>query len=311
MSRRPPYVTEADICALGLSPKEIRNAVAAGFRARAEGAVELPAKIGVHSRAGSLQHAMPVVMGDLAAVKWISIGSQPGSGGPYIHSELILSDAVTGATIAIMDSGWLTALRTAAVSALAAEAFVQGAPDTLTILGAGLQARTHLAALRDIFPLRRLRVASRRPESVIAIADDPVAQGLAVEPISADALLDECTLLLTAISGPRQVQGLLDAGRISGDAFVMAVDLATSWDPATFAAFDAIVTDDRAHTLGVTQLGLITPLPRIDADLSEICGGHAPPAARRVLFLAPGVALADIAAARLVAERLSLLPPGR
>lgn len=311
MAPRPPYVTEADIRALGLSPADIRHAVADGFLGRAGGAVDLPAKVGVHSRAGSLQHAMPVVLGDLAAVKWISIGSQPGSAGRYIHSELILSDAVSGATIAIMDAGWLTGLRTAAVSALAAEKLVRTVPNTLTILGAGLQARTHIAALRDVFPLRRLRVASRRPESISALADDPAAHGLVVDVIAPEALLRDCELLLTATSGPRPARGLLDAREIDGAAFVIAVDLAVSWDTAGFSAFDAIVTDDRAHTLGLTELGSVSALPRIDADLAGLCAGEPPPTGRRILFLAPGVALADIAVARLVAERLSLLPAGR
>jgi alanine dehydrogenase len=305
---RPPYITDADIRALRLTPAEVRAALEAAFLARARGEVDMPTKMGVHSNAGSLQHAMPVVYGDLAAVKWVSIGSRPAPPpAPYIHAELILSDAADGRTIAIMQAGWITAIRTAAVSAIAATRLAPPGLDTLTILGAGLQARVHVAALRGVFPLRRLRVASRRAASVAALAEAPEAEGLAVEAIGPEALFRDTRLLLTAISGKAPPGSGLDAHAIAGEILVLAVDLGFSWDSARFDAFDVIVTDDRTHTAGVTASGLIRPLPRLDADLADICAGRVPPPGARTLVLAPGVALADIALARLVVERLGLL----
>jgi ornithine cyclodeaminase/alanine dehydrogenase-like protein (mu-crystallin family) len=303
----PRYVTEEEIRALCLTPAEVRAALEPAFAARARGEVDLPTKIGVHSRAGSIQHAMPVVYGDLAAVKWVSIGSRPvPPPAPYIHAELVLSDAANGRTIAIMDARWITAIRTAAVSAIAAMALGPPGADTLAILGAGLQARTHLDALRDVFPLRRLRVASRRAESIAALSRAREAEGLAVEPIGPEALFRETGLLLTAISGKAPAESRLDAHAITGQLLVLAVDLGFSWDASRFDAFDTIVTDDRAHTGGVTEHGLIPPLPRVDADLAEICAGRRPPRGGKVLVLAPGVALADVALAGAIARRLGL-----
>jgi len=305
---RPPYVTDAEIAALNLTPADVRAALERAFLARARGEVDMPTKIRVHSTAGSLQHAMPVVYGDFAAVKWVSIGSRPAPPpAPYIHGELILSDAIGGRTIAVMQAGWITAVRTAAGSAIAASRLAPPGLDTLTILGAGLQARVHISALREVFPLRRLRVASRRPASVAALADAPEAQGLAVEAIGQERLLTDTRLLLTAISGKAPAGTGLDAHAIAGEILVLAVDLGFSWDATRFDAFDVIVTDDRAHTAGVTANGLIAPLPRLDADLADLCAGRVPPQGSRTLVLAPGVALADIALACLVAERLGLI----
>lgn len=78
---------------------------------------------------------------------------------------VVVFDPETGVPLAMMDAGAVTAVRTAAVSAVATDALA--APDcgTLALLGAGVQARSHLRAMLHVRPgVKRLRIWSRTPE---------------------------------------------------------------------------------------------------------------------------------------------------
>jgi len=74
----------------------------------------------------------------------------------------------TGVPLALMDAGALTAVRTAAVSAVATEALARPDAGDLAVLGSGVQARVHLEAMHLVRPLRRVRVWSRTPENAEA-----------------------------------------------------------------------------------------------------------------------------------------------
>ncbi|WP_327064509.1 ornithine cyclodeaminase family protein [Kitasatospora sp. NBC_01302] len=67
----------------------------------------------------------------------------------------------TGAPLALMDAGAVTAIRTASVSAAATDALARRDAGDLAVLGSGVQARSHLEAMQVVRPLRRVRVWSR------------------------------------------------------------------------------------------------------------------------------------------------------
>lgn len=76
----------------------------------------------------------------------------------------------TGELTAILDGGAITAIRTAAVSAVATNELARADAGNLTILGSGQQARTHLEAIAAVRPLRRVRVWSRNTENALAFS---------------------------------------------------------------------------------------------------------------------------------------------
>ena len=98
----------------------------------------------------------------------------PGNLGTPLDSHqgaVMLFDAHDGRLIGMMDASAVTSIRTAAASALATDLLArQGAAD-LAILGAGVQARTHLEAMRAVRRIVRVRVWSRTPEHAQAFAD--------------------------------------------------------------------------------------------------------------------------------------------
>ncbi|MEU8481911.1 ornithine cyclodeaminase family protein [Streptomyces sp. NPDC048641] len=89
--------------------------------------------------------------------------------GLELHIGIVMVfDPETGAPLALMDAGAVTAVRTAAVSAVATEALARPDAGDLAVLGSGVQARSHLEAMHLVRPLRRVRVWSRTSENAEA-----------------------------------------------------------------------------------------------------------------------------------------------
>src|SRR5438876_3457627 len=83
---------------------------------------------------------------------------------------VMLFDGTTGELLALVNASAITAIRTAAVSALATRLLAREDAGDLAIIGAGVQARSHLAAMNCVRPLRRVRIASGRFENAKSFA---------------------------------------------------------------------------------------------------------------------------------------------
>lgn len=101
-------------------------------------------------------------------------------GNPAIQGVLILHDLATGAPLAILESSYLTALRTGLAGALGAD--VLALPDAVCValIGAGVQARSQLAALRMVRELTSVQVFDSSLDAARTFALDPVCAGLGV-----------------------------------------------------------------------------------------------------------------------------------
>lgn len=107
----------------------------------------------------------------LAGVKAITV--VPGNSATALDSHqgaVLLFDAANGRLLSILDASAITAIRTAAVSGLATSLLARPDAGDLAILGTGIQAATHLAAIRCVRSLRRVRVWGRNPENAAAFA---------------------------------------------------------------------------------------------------------------------------------------------
>src|SRR5882672_7536791 len=94
---------------------------------------------------------------------------------------VMLFDGETGELLAVVNASAITAIRTAAVSALATRLLSQKDACDLAIIGAGVQARSHLAAMSCARPLTRVRVAARSFENARSFAKE--MQPLSAVPI--------------------------------------------------------------------------------------------------------------------------------
>ncbi len=307
------FIQEQDILALGLNPREIREAVADALRQRADGRATLVPKVGVYPPTGGLFHAMPGAIEGLVVVKWLTMGGTVQPGSPRLKSTILASDPLSGELLAAMDGNWLTGVRTAAVTALAAQRLALPQARSAAFIGAGLQARAHAEALSDVLPIDSATVVSGSSASAQAFVEWLGRRGIKAR-VADDArdAVAQADIVITCIPFTGGIKPFVNASWLKPGAFASAVDLGRAWIDDSYGAFDRIVTDDLVHTLAFLETGVVDSPGLFDADLPGLLTQStllsADPATRTLLF-APGVALADAAMAKLVLDRLGLLSP--
>lgn len=231
-----------------------------------------------------------------------------------LHSGLVIVfDPETGAPLALMDAGAVTAVRTAAVSAVATDALARPDADDLAILGSGVQARSHLRAMAAVRTLRRVRVWSRtavNAEKYRAWAAEDTGIEIEVMSSPSDALAGaDLVCTTTATKVPLVAAGDLTAGahvNAVGASFVDHRELS-----AQAVARAAFFVDSRQSALAESgdlkaplTAGLVGP-DHIRAELGEVLLGRLP--GRRdvdeiTLFKSLGLGVQDIMSGFAVAE---------
>src|SRR5215467_69201 len=109
---------------------------------------------------------MPAALLPERAVGLKAITFFPGNEGTELDTHqgaVLLFEAERGRLLAVLDATSITAIRTAAVSGVATRLLARPDAGDLAILGSGVQARTHLEAMRCVRRIRRVRVAGRDP----------------------------------------------------------------------------------------------------------------------------------------------------
>lgn len=303
------YLAAADIAAIDLAPGIARAAIIDAFRAHhARRAISKP-KLSLPLGPGHAFQSMCAAWQDegLAGNKWLGMGNvPPGSGLPAIHALVMLNDFETGRLRAILDGNLLTGLRTAAMSAAAAQFLARADSRCIGFIGCGLQARFHLAALQALLPgLVAVRAFSRTRRSTDAFAAEATQAGFAATACDdAEAVIHDSDVVVTSVPMTDGFEPFLDPAWIPPGAFITSVDVGRSWRPHGLRALDLLVVDDHAqqHESPPVAPGL-GPLGSFDADLSELAGGAKPGRtsdAQRAMFIFRGVALADLAVAAKV-----------
>jgi alanine dehydrogenase len=132
-------VLSHDAVLAAVSPAEAIERTRAAFVRHHEGAWAMPAKVYLESPGHGDFRAMPARGGDLAMLKWISsFPGNPARGLPTVMGVVVLSDAATSAPVGLLDARSVTALRTGAVAAVAAQALARPGARTVGVIGCGL-----------------------------------------------------------------------------------------------------------------------------------------------------------------------------
>src|SRR5882672_11135370 len=178
-------LTKADVVRLLPMPDCIRL-MAEALTERARGNAVQPLRTILRLLDGSgLMATMPASVGTPAAIglKVVSIFPANTLAGRDSHQgAVLLIDSTTGVLQAVLEAGAVTAIRTAAVSGVATERLANPDADDLAILGAGVQAESHLAAIHSVRRLRRVRIWNRSPARAARLASHATERfGLAAE----------------------------------------------------------------------------------------------------------------------------------
>lgn len=237
---------------------------------------------------------------------------------PYESHQgaVLLFEAEHGRLLAMIDASSVTAIRTAAVSALATRLMARPEAGDLAILGTGTQAVMHLEAMRCVRPLRRVRVWGRNPDGARRFAEREGARhGLAVEVAGSvpEAVAGaEIICTTTGATAP-----ILQGEWLAPGAHINAIGAAVQG----FRELDAdavmrsrLIVDRRESALNEAdevrlplREGLITE-EHIRGDLGEVAAGTVAgrtSSAEVTLFKSLGLSVEDVASAHYIYQQAS------
>jgi alanine dehydrogenase len=309
----------------GLLPmKECIETMADAFRALAIGEAQLPLRQVIPlPNSPNLLALMPGQLGSVTRERHrSSIGAKvitvfPGNDATPLDSHLgvvLLFEADTGTLLAIIDASSVTAMRTAAVSGLATRLLSNPEAGDLAILGAGVQAMTHLDAMRCVRPIRRVRIWSRSPERRARFVEKARQQfGISVEPSATVEMCVEGADIICTVTASRQpvLEGTWIAEGAHINAVGAALPTARELDSATVAKSRLYV--DRRESALAEAGDILIPIAEgvisadhIRGELGEVLLGVVPARGSPgevTLFKSLGLAIEDLAAARLIYEK--------
>jgi ornithine cyclodeaminase/alanine dehydrogenase-like protein (mu-crystallin family) len=242
---------------------------------------------------------MPAVYGDVMGTKLVSVFPRNVQRGLHTHLATIqLFRADTGEPLAAMDGRVITAWRTAAVSAIATQVLAPGDARVLAIVGSGVQARTHLHALKLVRGFEEIRVWSRTAEHAERFAAETGATPMSAEQAVRGA---DVTVTVTNASEP-----ILRGAWLKPGAHVNAVGAVgpKSRELDDEAMKDAVVVVESREAALQESAEIRHSGIESFAELGELLAGITPkPHGKTTVFKSLGIAVEDVAAAKLVFER--------
>jgi alanine dehydrogenase len=256
---------------------------------------------------------MPACLGrpEVMGLKVVTV--MPGNHGTEYESHqgaVMIFETRHGSPLAILDASSITAIRTAAVSGAATRALARDDASDLAILGSGVQAKSHLDAMRAVRRLGRVRVWSRNADNARAFAErESSRHGIAIEPVgSARAAVEGADLVCTTTAAREPV---LEGAWLKPGAHINAVGAcfkdSRELDTAAVAR-SRLIVDRRESALNEAGDFLIGKREgafgdeHIVGELGDVLAGKV--AGRRsrdeiTLFESLGIAVEDLAAAHL------------
>ena len=285
-------LSQADVRRL-LDLGELVDALADAFAEVSAGGASVPPRVAAFVPEKGLLAAMPGYAAGVLETKLVSVfpDSEPS------HRALIaLFDAATGTPLAVMDGTHITAARTAAASALSTRLLAREDARVLAVLGPGVQARSHLAAVSRVRDFDQVRVAGRSQDRAaalgVAVADSFEAAVRDADVVcactdaSSPVLRREWLAPGTHVTSVGASQGGPELDEATVRADVLAVESRVAFEPYPAGAHE-LQGLDPAAAVELGELVAGTRAGRTSADAITV-------------YKSMGHAAEDAAAARLV-----------
>lgn len=317
-------VTQSEVPAL-LPMGECVEVMAEALKALARGNAVLPLRtlVRLPDRPGLLG-LMPAYLGAPATMGLKVVTVMPQNHGTAYDSHqgaVLIFEVEHGSLLAVVDGSSVTAIRTAAVSGVATRALAREDAGDLAILGSGVQAVSHLEAMKTVRKLRRVRVWSRAPAHARAFAGRESARGgLRIEAaVSARAAVEGADLVCTTTSSREPV---LEGAWLAPGVHINAVgacfkdtrelDTAAVEGARLFVDRRESALNEAGDFLIARSEGAIGD-DHIVGELGEVLLGKVPgrrAPAERTLFESLGIAVEDLAAAHHIWRKAEALDRG-
>ena len=303
-----PYLSGEKLAALKLSTPEIIESIENLIKGQAEEtvwsapkAVMLPAD-GRYMMAALAAADQPPFL----AVKTVILNPRNSAKNlPQINGLVTMLDSDTGLPAAILDGNWITAVRTAGLSAVAAKYMARPDSSVIAFIGCGVQAKSHLDAFADLFPLEQVRVFGRGQANINSLCEAAEHKQLqAVRCDSGEEAISKADLIVTSITYSAGLDPFLDANCLQAGAFAAITDLGVPWDKASFSALNQVIIDDLGQEAALPNK--LAPPESVSGDLSGLVLGKfsgRDTVDDRNAFLFRGHALGDLALAALALQR--------
>lgn len=312
------FVSDGDIVKL-LAMEETIDTVEQAFKEYAKGNVMMPPRstIMVPRYNGSISFMPSYLTGlDAQATKIISIyPDNKAKGLPTTAAWLVVNDPKTGMVKAFMDATYLTAMRTGAITGVAAKYLAPEDASTVAIFGAGVQGRTQTWAACTVRDIEKVHIFDVYPEARLRFAEE-MTKRLGVDVVPASSGEEACRdadIVLTATTSSKPVisrKWLKDRVHVSAiGAFY------PDWrelDTATVAESKLVIDDREGIMLEAGDIlipikeGAITE-SHIYAELKELVSGRKKgrtPKDGITVFKSVGIAIQDSSVANLVLRKL-------
>jgi ornithine cyclodeaminase/alanine dehydrogenase-like protein (mu-crystallin family) len=304
------YLSQSDILDLDLTMHKVIELVEIGLKEHGKGLVENPPKPGIHGYPNSFIHAMPAYFKDLkiGGIKWVSgYPSNREIDLPQIIGLIILNDMKTGAPICIMDGTWITAMRTAAVSAITAKFCARENSQILGVAGAGVQGRQNIIALKTVLPnLAEVKVIDINREAAIKLRDELSSQiGIKIYICeNVEDVAKGSDIIVTATQ--RLAKPIIKNEWFGAGCLGLGLEASRAWSGDAILTADKFITDDYEQTKHFKAQGAFADgLPDLYAELGKIVSGEKPGrenSKERILAINIGLALEDIILANHIYE---------
>jgi thiomorpholine-carboxylate dehydrogenase len=248
---------------------------------------------------GGFLGLMPALTPDGLGLKAVTFyPSNVERGIPTHMATIFLVDPQTGTPLAIMDGRLITEMRTAAVSAAATKLLASAESKILAILGSGVQARSHVEALQLVRPFEEIRVWSPTKEHA-----ERFAREIGATATSADDAVRGADVVVTTTNSKTPV---VKGSWLKPGSHVNAIGACRpDWRELDDEAMGNVVFVDSREGAMKESGDVILSGAKIYAELGAALAGKLPPRANETtIFKSLGMAVEDIAAAKLVYRRL-------
>jgi len=241
---------------------------------------------------------MPAVMRDHMGAKLVAFFPQNAAADRPTHlASIVLLDSHSGSPLAFLDGRLITEMRTAAVSAAVTRHLALPAARVLTLIGSGVQAQAHLEALRHVCRFDEVRVWSRTRENAERFAARHGARAMELE-----AAVRGADVIVTATFSR---DPLVKGDWLKPGAHVNAIGASLpTWRELDDAALlgSTLIVDSRESALRESG-DVILSKAAIFAEAGEVfSGARSVPRQATTVFKSLGLAVEDVATARLVYE---------